>query len=165
MEKHGNRHEKSDSVNNDKKIQISSNLVTFSLSSPLLLNMRILSCPLHRHKGAHKKGTCMNTQDPYQQFCQTHTKSCHDPPLSLTHIHTHTHFPSEEWNFHIFLGDPGKWLSKNTWSGHPLFSDGKICFLIQSSLLPPGSAMARQIPAVWLQNLTELKNSLITIPS
>lgn len=106
----------------------------------------------------------MNTQTPYQRLCQTHTKCCHNPLRhSLTFIPTLIFFQKNEI-FTYSLATQGMWLSENTWSGHPLFSDGKICFLIQSSLLPPGYATPRQIPAVWLQNLTELKNSLITIP-
>lgn len=82
-------------------------------------------------------------------------------------MHNHTCF-SWRMEFERFPRRPGEsgWAqSENTWSGHLLFSDGKICFLIQSLLLPPGFATPRHIPAVWdSKTWQSLKNSLITIP-
>lgn len=146
-------------VNKDKRTHISSPLATFISR---LLNMHILNCPPHRRKTTHIQKAHVWT--PYQRLCQTHTKCCHNPLChSLRFIPTLIFLQKNEI-FTYSLATQGMWLSENTWSGLPLFSDGKICFLIQSSLLPPGYATPRQIPAVWLQNLTELKNSLITIP-
>lgn len=144
-------------VNKDERTQISSPLATYFFC---LLNMRIFSHPPHRCKTTHIQKAHVWTH----KLHISDTKCCHNPlHHSVTFIPTLI-FRHKNEIFMYSLATRGMWLSENTWSGHPLFSDGKICFLIQSSLFPPGYATPRQIPAVWLQNLTELKNSLITIP-
>ena len=116
------------------------------------LDMHILTPPPHTHTHTHTH-TCLNL---YQWRCQT-WPLCTDSHPHLLSFRRMKFFTSSR-------AAQGTGLSEHTWSGFPLLSDGKICFLIQSSLLPPGYATPRQIPAVWLQNLTDLKNSLITIP-
>lgn len=146
-------------VNKDKRNPDSSPLATFISH---LLNMHIFNCPPCCRNTTHIQKVHIWTQ--YQWLCQTHKKCCHNPlNHSLRFIPTFIFLQKNEI-FTYSSATQGMRLSENTWSGLPLFSDGKICFLIQSSLLPPGYVTPRQIPAVWLQNLTELKNSLITIP-
>lgn len=146
-------------VNKDARTQISSH-PSESQAPPPFLSFKYAHPQLnHTHIATHTH---------HIRADQRH----HTPTLLQTHIHSHTHtqsFSFRKMKFSHFFATRGiqrDWV-RNTWSGPPLLSDGKICFLIQSSLFPPGSARPpRQIPAVWLQTLRRhsAKIFLITMP-
>lgn len=100
MEQCGNRHEKSDSCKQRQEAP------DFLPSLSRLLNMRIFNHPPRRHKTTHIQETHVWTHTVHISDCDKYT-ALPQPPLSLAHVHAHTYFPLEEWNFHIFLGDPG----------------------------------------------------------